>query len=333
MTRPTTRIAAAALALTALLSGCGSSGDAGSPAAEPAQPGSAVEAGGERAADSVQAGDSAGSQTEGGTSGPADAVASDRRVIRTGRITVEVETLSTSAARVRQLAVDVGGFVASETTGLDQPADPVPLDEPSDGAQGRAGAGESVIVLRVPESAFGSTLDALGEVGTELNRATSAQDVTGQVADLTSRVATARASLNRVRALLAEAEDLKDVVLLESELTRRESDLEAHQAQLTALAGRADLSTITAVLRTGRVADSEPNSFMRGLGRAWDALVASTSALFVVVGAVLPFAVLVLLVAVPLWRWRRRTGRPGRRPASQDAGPDSGTPDAADQSV
>ena len=52
-----------------------------------------------------------------------------RSIVRTAQITVEVEQLSTSTARVRQVALDARGFVASETTGFGQPVDPIPLGQ------------------------------------------------------------------------------------------------------------------------------------------------------------------------------------------------------------
>ena len=137
--------------------------------------------------------------------------------------------------------------------------------------------------------------------------------------------------MDRIRALLAEAKDLKDVVLLESELTRREADLEAHQARLAALSGQAELSTITAVLRTPQAAAKEPNALLRGLRQGWDAVQQSTTVLLVLIGALLPFALVAALVLVPLWLLLRRRRRPA--PATTSAAtppPAAGPPTPGD---
>lgn len=327
-----------ALALAALLlAGCGgsdagsmSAGDAGGEAVAAPEP-AAPAAGGDGAfagaqdADKAAAGSAPDAAT--GTLPLADAATLPRSIVRTGQITVEVDTLGTSVARVRQLALDARGFVASETTGFGQPVDPIPLTENDKSALRSAGTGESVIVIRVPEPRFTATLDAIGAIGTEQSRTSSAEDVTGQVADLTSRTATAKASVDRVRALLAEAKELEDVVLLEGELTRREADLEAYQAQLASLSGLAELSTITAVLRTPEASTEEPNALFRGLERGWDAVQQSTTVLLVLIGALLPFALVLALVLVPIWLLLRRRRRPVTA-APRPAGP--ATPDDPD---
>jgi predicted nucleic acid-binding Zn-ribbon protein len=67
-------------------------------------------------------------------------------------------------------------------------------------------------------------VEALGEVR---YRDRTAEDVTDQVTDVEARVATQRASIARLRVLLDDAADLRDVVTLEGELARREADLDS----------------------------------------------------------------------------------------------------------
>ena len=55
--------------------------------------------------------------------------------------------------------------------------------------RGTGGYGQATLTLRVPPTAFGPTLDALGRLGKELDRQRSAEDVTTQVTDVDSRVA------------------------------------------------------------------------------------------------------------------------------------------------
>ena len=189
--------------------------------------------------------------------------------------------------------------------------------------------GESVLVLRVPTDALDRALTLLtgaAGVGKELSRAATSQDVTGDLADLQSRVATQRASVARVRALLAQATSLQQVVTIESEVTKRESDLEAAQARQAALADRADLATLTIDLRTPSVVPpppSRPNAFLDGLGSGWHAVTASTTVVLTVLGALLPIAVVAAVLGVPVLWWLRR--RRGIRPlAPPPAAPDAG---------
>ena len=188
-------------------------------------------------------------------------------------------------------------------------------------------------MLRVPVDTLDPTVNRItnGTLGKLLSRSSSAQDVTGDVVDLTSRVGTQKASVARIRELLAKAGDLKDVVLLEGELTRREADLESLESRLGALNDRADLSSLTVSLRTPAAAVVRPAPGSRlphVLQQAWDALRASTGVLLTVIGALLPFALLGLVLWLPGgWAWRRwqrrRASGVTRRPGPQAAaGPD-----------
>ncbi len=247
--------------------------------------------------------------------------------MRTAEVIVEVDQLAAPAARIRQLAVDLGGFVSTETTGYAAPGSPVTTTDSSGKTETRqAQAGQSVLVLRVPEPRLSQALDRAAGVGQELSRSSTAEDVTGDIADLTSRTATQKASVTRVRELLAEAKTLKDVVLLESELTRREADLEALQARLATLADRADLSSLTVILQTPAVESTteEDNRFVQGLRDGWNALLDSTGVLITLVGALLPFALVGALVVYPLWRLaarRRRALHPTPQPTPQPTPP------------
>ena len=180
-----------------------------------------------------------------------------------------------------------------------------------------ASAGSDVLRLRVAPERLSSTLDTLARLGTETARTVGSEDVTGQVADLDSRLATQRASVERVRALLGQAKALSDVVALEGQLTQREGDLESLQARAKALQGTADLATLTLTLSTTPqvppVTDPERAGFGSGLAAGVHAVVAAARVGAVVGGALLPFLPVVLLAG---WLVRRHL----RRPASQPAG-------------
>ncbi len=168
-------------------------------------------------------------------------------MVRTAQVVVQVDgELAAAAARVRAVAQSVGGSVANETTTYADTGDAAKNGRP----------GQSVLVLRVPTATLDRTLSLLtgaAGVGKELSRSSTSQDVTGDLADLQSRVATQRASVARVRALLARATSVQQIVSIESEVTKRESDLEAAEARQAALADRADLATLTVDLRTRAV--------------------------------------------------------------------------------
>ena len=101
------------------------------------------------------------------------------------------------------------------------------------------------LTLLVPPEALGGVVDRLEELGELSSFDQLAEDVGDQLADLDTRIANARASVERARELLDQATNLQDLVFLESELTRRETDLELLLAQQQQLQDRVAMSTLT----------------------------------------------------------------------------------------
>jgi hypothetical protein len=99
-------------------------------------------------------------------------------------------------------------------------------------------------------------------------------------------------------------------VALEGELSKREADLEALQARQRTLADQTAQATVTVTLVGSDAPVVVPAStgFVAGLRSGWDAFAGALVVALTVVGAVLPFAV-VLVPAALLVRWwvRRRT--------------------------
>lgn len=255
--------------------------------------------------------DSAGTPTGGGTEPgtgtgtgtQARVLPTDRKVVYRGSISVRVSDIGRAADRAEALATGADGVVGAEQTATDPR---------------RPRYGEATLTLRVPPAAFGATLDALGRLGKELDRQRSAEDVTSQVIDVDSRVRTQQRSVERMRVLLAQAKTIGEVVQVESELSRREADLESLEAQLKGLQDVTDLATIEVSLSSPRPGvPPEPKDenlgFLAGLTGGWDAFVAIVAVALTVLGALVPFALAGALVGVPLlllWRSRRRTADP-----------------------
>jgi hypothetical protein len=238
------------------------------------------------------------------TAGSGDAAKTDasplpdaigRDVVRTAQLTVQVADPTAGSRGVRTAAAAAGGFVAEE----------------------QADATGAWLVVRVPAAALDRLVDDVAATGTVLGRSARAQDATEQVVDLDSRVATQQASVTRVRALLAQATSVGDVVAVESELARREADLDSLQRRLATLRDRVALSTLTVELRGAAVTppSGPPPGFGTGLGAGWAGLKVVGAAVASAAGFVLPFLPLIALVLGVTWvivRRRRGRGGPGR---------------------
>ncbi|WP_461022156.1 DUF4349 domain-containing protein [Thalassiella azotivora] len=313
-------VALPALVLGACSAGAGDESAQSAPAAQDPVEGGATADGGDGAGGSGGGGPGAGSDGSGASAG---AAVDDQRRIRRGGVAVEVSDLGPATQTVRDVAASHGGFVAQEASGRpvaahvaweetagagwDAPGGPAD-DAVAPRSLSPRGPGEAVLVVRVPSDRFRTAADDVAALGTEVGRWSTETLVEDALVDLESRMATQRASVERVRALMAEATSLADVVALESELATREADLESLRARHAALAGQADLATLTVHLRTPGVAAAtdDATGFLPGLRAGRDALVTSTQVLLTAVGALLPFAAVAAVVVVPVLAVRRR---------------------------
>ncbi|MEU3183712.1 DUF4349 domain-containing protein [Streptomyces sp. NPDC006923] len=298
--RATSAFAAALLTVSLALAGCGGahdSKDSGEMARSAAKPAAEKERG-------AGAGDAAAPQ-EGGRPQARTPAQRDTQVIRTATLTVRVKDAQQALATARRAAENAGGLVENESTERDA----------DDGVT-------SHIVLRVPQDAYDAVLDELAGTGTLVARRADAKDVTDQVVDVKSRIASQRVSVARVRELMDRATGLSDVVALEGELSSRQAALESLLAQQASLEDRTTLATITLDLSEPPVADKEERreeapGFLDALGGGWDAFTATLRWIAVVIGAVAPFAA----ALAALWLlWRLMRGLRDRRPAGAHLG-------------
>lgn len=225
----------------------------------------------------------------------------ERSLIYTGTITVRVESVVQAADRAIALTVGGGGIVAGDSRTIEE------------------SGSQATLTLRVPADEFQSTLDRLADLGTEEERRVTAEDVTETLVDLDARIATQQASVNRVRELLARAQTIAEIVALESELTRRQADLDSLLQRRATMSGLVELATITVVLfgQSGPIEpEEEETGFLAGLKGGWEGFLASVTIVLTVAGWLLPWAI---AIGGPLgllaWLLRRR--RRGTAPAAQ----------------
>ncbi|MFG2999719.1 DUF4349 domain-containing protein [Streptomyces sp. NPDC048340] len=322
--RSAAALAALSLAGALALTGCSASdqaaGRADAKAADVAAPGLKEEAakGAPGAAAAPAAPDGKNQQ---------QAPAARTQIIRTATLSVEAADAQKATAAARTAAENAGGYVGNETTNRDP--------------DGRM---TSTVTLRVPGDRFDAVLGAMEGSGKLLDRKVEAQDVTQKVADVDSRVKSQQASVARVREMMEKATGLGEVVTLESELSKRQSDLESLLAQQTALKDQTSLGTITLtfsepakpVQKPAKKKEKEP-TFLGALEGGWNVFTKIVRYLTVAFGALLPFALtagIVLLGLRLLRKWRparpktglfpkrvpaARTGRPAAAQTAQPA--------------
>ena len=231
-------------------------------------------------------------------------------VISTGTLTIESEDVGRARFDLGKVVDALDGQVADEKT--------------TAGSDGEVRL--SRLVLRIPSENFDQAMAELGRLGKVTASTRKAEDVTGEVIDTEARIRAQEQSLERVEVLFARAQNIRDIVAIEAQLSRRQAELDSLKGQLAWLEDQTTLATITVYLEQApdeeRTEKDDHNAFVSGLQAGWDALTGAGAALATVAGALLPFAVVGLVLGVPTWLLVRRwlPERPFRRPATADGG-------------
>jgi hypothetical protein len=290
-----------------LAAGCSSGGtsasgtSAGSVPAAAALPGRAAGAPAGNAADSARSGASAGL-----TAVP---LPSGQSVIFTATLSLRAADIQATVARATQLAQAAGGYVSGEHASM---------------TRSRHARAMISIQFKVPAADYQSTLSALSALGTKRSETQRAQDVTGTVADVNSRVASAQTAIAQLRKLLSRAGTVGGLLAVQEQINQEEAGLEALQSQQRALARETTYATISMTVtgtpppRVHHHPHHAVAGFLGGLAAGWRALLVVVTGLLTAAGAVLPFAIplgLAALAAVAARRWLGRRRSASARPA------------------
>ena len=241
---------------------------------------------------------------------PAYACSATRSIIATGTVSLASKDVGETRRDVQRIVDAQGGTVTDESTETDQ--------------EGHTSYAR--LVVRVPSSKFGVAMTALEDAGVLRSSDRGSDDVTTEVIDNGARVRAQEASLKRVELLLAEAKTLKDVIWIESQLTSRQAELDSLRSQQAWLKDQTSMSTITVDISTltrevvEEPEDDTPAGFMAGLRGGMKAVGAMLVAVATILGALLPFSVLVLVLGLPVWLVvRRRKALPTQTPTPTDS--------------
>lgn len=243
-----------------------------------------------------------GSGSGGAAAQPQPLPPAGRAVVYTATMRIRAKDVDASATRAKQLVSAAGGYVEHESGSSDPPG--------------------STITLKIPSDRYAGVLDQLSrQLGTRLSVSQQADDVTGEVADVDSRVRSAKAALASFRKLLDKATTVGEVIDVEQEIASREADLESLQARQKALSQSTRYATVTVTLEAAAGParhHDDRGGFVGALGDGWHAFTGFLGGVAVVFGWLLPFLVAAAIIVAPIVAYRNR--RRGRGPAEPDTG-------------
>lgn len=221
--------------------------------------------------------------------GPASAA----MIIRTGQAFVEVEKVDPAILKIRELAAQVGGYIANSSV-----------------SGGRDQIRQATIELKIPSTKYEQAVGSLATIGKVETVNSTAQDVGEEFVDVTARVNNSRRLEERLISLLANRTGKLDEVLrVERELARVREEIERYEGRLRYLSARVAMSTLTiTVHEPAPILGNNPgeNPIAAAFRRAWRNFVAVVAASISALGVLIPLATLVLLGWAGYRRWKGR---------------------------
>lgn len=245
-------------------------------------------------------------------------------LVRWASMDLKVEDVTEAATQVRAIASNAGGMVTSEH-----------FDERVHGSMAPP-RNHGMIRISVPSDRLDAVLDELAEVGEARSRSSESMDVKDEYIDVEARITTLTASIERMRDLMTQTTDIKQIIELETALSARQADLDSLQARLNDLQGRIAMSPVDVSMSTGDDPFYEEPGILGAFKKAWNDFKASATVLVRATGALLPWLLVGGLAAwALLWGYRRTRARrtaasaPAADETSEPAPTTDTTPDAA----
>ncbi|MEP6859808.1 MAG: DUF4349 domain-containing protein [Deltaproteobacteria bacterium] len=221
-----------------------------------------------------------------------------RKVIRTGRIELTVDSVDASRGKLEELVQSAGGYI--DSTQVEQ----------------HGSSSTATIVIRIPADAFGSLLPTLHQIGEVTAESTNAADITDQFVDTEAQLASAQQLEKRLLEIAtAKNGTLEQILTVEKELARVRGEIESYQGHLKQWNDQVSLSTLTITMaqKQAMVAIAPPpppatlgSKTSQSFKSSIDALRDVASWLLVSGVALLPWLLVLVPGALGLRRlWRR----------------------------
>ena len=244
--------------------------------------------------------DTNGSYDDGADSG--GSILEDQKIIYTGTLNLETTDFDGTAKAVTALADTLGGYLESSTVGT-----------------GGRSYRWAEYTIRVPAAQFQSFLDQAGDLAHVTWQNTDLQNITETYYDTEGRLKTQQIKLERLQKLLAQAENMEDIITIESAISETEWNIEDLSGTLRHYDALVDFATITVSLQeVYKYSDTEelPENFGDRLGsalsRGWKSFVDGMADFAVVLAYnwmwIILWAVIIAAVVVIIRKVRRRNG-------------------------
>lgn len=233
------------------------------------------------------------------TNGQTDVLA-DQKIIYTGQLNLETTEFDDTTKALSGLVESLGGYLQGSTVGS--------------GGRGYRWADYTV---RVPSEHFQRFLEQVGGLAHVTWQNTELENITETYYDTEGRLKTQQIKLERLQKLLSQAENMEDIITIESAISETEWSIENLSGTLRHYDALVDFATVTVnVQEVYKLSDTEEvpesfgdrlgSAFTRGLAAFGDGLEDFAVSLAYNWTWVLLWAVIIVLAVLAVRKLRRR---------------------------
>ena len=158
------------------------------------------------------------------------------KLVRRADLQVQTVEFDTAVAALEQLVLSLNGYYES-------------AELYSGGYNSQSGQRSGQYVVRIPAESYDSFMAQMDGIGHLSRRNESTQDVGQEYFDTESRLTTQRTKRERLQHLLSRAEDMEDIIALESALADVEYQIQQYTSQLLRYDSLVGYATITVKLQ------------------------------------------------------------------------------------
>ena len=190
----------------------------------------------------------------GSTAGGGAAYPAGQKLIRTAQMNLETTDFEEAVQGLTDLTEQMGGYFESSSVGK------------------RSNGRWAEYTVRVPAEKYQSFLDQAGALCHETWRDARQEDISERYYDTQGRLKTQQIKLERLQALLAKAENMEDIITIESAISETEQMIDDLSGTLRHYDGQVDYATVSISLsEVYKLSNVEevPDSFGSRLGKAF----------------------------------------------------------------
>jgi hypothetical protein len=232
--------------------------------------------------------------------GSDEAAGFNRKLIYRANLVMPVEDYSKAQTALRDLVALSGAYILQFS------------ENANTGERG------GTYTIKVAANGFVSLLDGLEKMSPSLQRNVQGQDVTEEYVDLSSRLKAKQLVETRLLSFMEKASKTDDLLAFSNELSKVQETIEQIKGRMRYLDQNVSFSTIELRMyqQTGnKPLLSDPNKLTLEdrVQRAWNSslnvLVAVMQGILVFLAAAFPVLVIVAIIGVPIWVFRRKRNK------------------------